>query len=89
MSMCILHVYYSEQVTHVAGVNDTATIDTGGIPAAAAAAKDADVAVVFVGLTPCNGWSKQVCNEGESHDRNEHYDSAVRVLADTAQVAVC
>eukprot|EP01043_Picozoa_sp_COSAG02_P027496 COSAG02_NODE_1626_length_11587_cov_49.302577_7_plen_337_part_00 len=68
----------SATITHVAGVNDTATINTSGIPAAVAAAKAADVAIVFIGLTPCNGWSKQVCNEGESHDRNEHYDSAVR-----------
>ena len=54
------------------GVPDTATNETSGIAAAAAAAKAADVAIVFVGLTPCNGWGKQVCNEGESHDRNEH-----------------
>ena len=70
----------SATITHVAGVNDTATINTSGIPAAVAAAKDADIAIVFVGLTPCNGWSAQICNEGESHDRNEHYDSAVRKL---------
>lgn len=70
----------SATITHVPGVNDTATVDTSGIPAAAAAAKAADVAIVFVGLTPCNGWTSQVCNEGESHDRNEHFDSAVRQI---------
>ena len=48
-------------LTRVAGVPDTATNDTSGIPAAVAAAKAADIAIVFVGLTPCNGWSKQVC----------------------------
>ena len=46
----------SATITHAVGVNDTTSDDKSGFPAAVAAAKAADVAVVFVGLTPCNGW---------------------------------
>lgn len=78
----------SATITHVAGVPDTATVDLTGIPAAAAAAKAAEIAIVFVGLTPCNGWGKQVCNEGESHDRNEHFDSANKLELPGSQQAL-
>ena len=61
--------------THYAqGVRDTASNDTSGIEEAAAVAAGADVAVVFVGLSPCNGWRRgDPCNEGESHDRTWSY----------------
>ena len=78
----------SATITHVAGVNDTGTVATGGIPAAIAAAKAADLAVVFVGLTPCNGWGKQICNEGESHDRNEHFASSGELQLPGSQQAL-
>ena len=64
------------QIVHAEGVNDTTRNDQSGFAEAVAAARAADVAVVFVGLTPCNGWGPTPCNEGESHDRNEHLDSA-------------
>ena len=64
-------------VSYAVGVPDTVSTDVSGIAQAVAAAKDADIVVVFVGLTPCQGslagpWYAPRCNEGESHDRNEH-----------------
>lgn len=66
-------------ITVVPGLNNTVgrPWDAEGVAAAAAAAKAADIAIVFVGLTPCQGslmgpWYAPTCNEGESHDRNEH-----------------
>ena len=62
-------------VTVVPGLNNTVG---RSYAAAAAAAKAADIAIVVVGLTPCGGharsgpWFDLECNEGESHDRNEH-----------------
>lgn len=67
------------EVSVVPGLNNTVgrPWDPAGVAAAAAAAKAADIAIVFVGLTPCQGnlagpWYAPTCNEGESHDRNEH-----------------
>lgn len=68
------------EITVAPGLNDTVntTLDMTGINNAAAAAQSADVAVVCVGLSPCGGqfksgpWYMPTCNEGESHDRNEH-----------------
>ena len=64
------------QVSVVPGLNNTVgrPWDASGVAAAAAAAKAADIALVFVGLTPCQGklagpWYAPTCNEGESHDR--------------------
>ena len=63
-------------ITHVAGCADTTSQDTAGIAAAAAAASSADVALVFVGLSPCGDNKIPTCNEGESHDRNHNLGGA-------------
>jgi beta-D-xylosidase 4 len=76
------------QIVHAEGVNDTTRNDTSGFAAAVAAAKAAELAVVFVGLTPCNGWGPTPCNEGESHDRNEHLASAGQLELPGSQQAL-
>jgi hypothetical protein len=43
--------------------------NTSLIPAAVAAAREAEVAVVFLGLTACNNTAEQECIEGEGKDR--------------------
>ena len=42
--------------TYTAGVESTGINSTDGIASAVATASSADVAIVFVGLSPCNGW---------------------------------
>ena len=54
-------------ITYAAGVDSTGTNVTSGIAEAVTVAKDADLAIVFVGLTPCNGWVKgDTCNGNEA-----------------------
>ena len=62
------------KIDHVPGCADTTSTNTSGIAAAVAAAAGAEVALVFVGLSPCGDKAIPTCNEGESHDRNHGLD---------------